>query len=142
MPRPSSPEHLALRLARRSPLSRYGTGAVLLDNNGSVVGTGWSHPGDYQLDRYRSVHAELHALGRLRFATTPRTCIIATWSHRGRQATIARPCRECARLLVAAGVETVRYSDAGDVWHEIDLTGPLPPLRCYAPRVSRTGVPA
>lgn len=116
-----TPEDIALSLALRSPFRRYGTGCVILAPNGEPLSRGWSHPGDHRLERYRTVHAELHALARLRGDLPGGICLVATVAQRTGRQTTARPCQECGRLLAARGITVVRATLPGTGWEELDL---------------------
>lgn len=130
-----TPEDIALHMARRSPFHRYGTGCVIVAPNGEPISRGWSHPGDMRLQRYRTVHAELHALSRLRGDLHGGTCIVATVAQRTGRQTTGRPCRECARLLAVRGITLVRATLPECGWEELDLDDPLlPVLRDYGHR--------
>ena len=138
-----SVEDIAFTLARRSPLYRYGTGAVILAPNGEPVARGWSHPIGHTLDRYRTVHAELHALSRLRGDLPGGVCLVATIAKRSGRQTTARPCQECARLLHDRGITLVRASLPEQGWEALDLDDPAcPELRDYTLGWhGRSGVP-
>jgi len=132
-----TPEQIALALAERSPFLRYGTGCLILAPNGEPISRGWSHHPGHRLERYRSVHAELHALSRLRGDLPGGICLVATRAVRTGRQTTGRPCRECARLLRERGITLVRATLPGAGWEDLDLDDPhLPTLRDYGHRIA------
>jgi deoxycytidylate deaminase len=97
-----------MRIARRSPLQRYKTGAVIISRSG--VYTGWAHCG-LRLRATHSVHAELHALLRARHTDVRGASIwIATLRSDTERVVMSLPCASCVELLRAAGIEDVFYA--------------------------------
>jgi len=110
----------AMSVAERSELKRFHTGAALFDERGDLISTGWSHRCEARLARYRSMHAEHHALRRARWADVHGgVAAVATVSARGNWTTSA-PCDECASILQQAGIVTVYYTTP-DGWDVIYL---------------------
>lgn len=103
-----------LNYARRSCLSRYQTGAVLV-SNGVVVSTGWSHVG-MRLHECYAIHAEMHALMRARHIDlTGATCVIAAYRTHSERIVPSKPCHTCAHALSKAGIlDVLYYDDAGE----------------------------
>lgn len=111
--------HHAMRVAGRSELKRFHTGAALLDRHGRLVSTGWSHRCEPRLVRYRSMHAEHHALRRAGRSVIGGTAAVATISARGNW-TMSLPCDECRSILEQAGIVTVYYTTP-EGWDVIEL---------------------
>lgn len=109
----------AMRVARRSELRRFHTGAALYDHRGDLVATGWSHRCEVRLARYRSMHAEHHALRRAGRSVAGGTAAVATVSARGNW-TMSLPCEECRSILERAGIHTVYYTTP-EGWDVIGL---------------------
>lgn len=99
----------AMAVARRSNLKRFHTGAALFDAGGELVSRGWSHTCEVQFARYRSMHAEHHAIRRAPFSVDGGVAAVATISARGNW-TYSMPCEECASLLEGAGVFRVYFT--------------------------------
>jgi len=109
----------AMRVAGRSELKRFHTGAALLDRHGRLVSTGWSHRCEPRLVRYRSMHAEHHALRRAGRSVSGGVAAVATISARGNW-TMSLPCDECRSILEQAGIVTVYYTTP-EGWDVIEL---------------------
>lgn len=102
--------HEALKVAARSSLYKYKTGAIIVRDN-KIISRGWSHYSDRTFQTYLSVHAELHAVMRAAGEDLSGcTIYVVTLSFAG-NVTTGRPCAECARILKDAGVVDVIYSD-------------------------------
>jgi tRNA(Arg) A34 adenosine deaminase TadA len=99
---------LCIREAERSPMHKFGTGAVLLDRRGRTISSGCSHrhSGNMAL---ASVHAELHCLRRAPNDLRGATILLYTVGKSGSAARSSRPCLACARNLVHRGVERAVY---------------------------------
>jgi cytidine deaminase len=104
---------LAHRMAQRSPVRRFQTGAVLF-KNGEVVSTGWSHASDRNMANYRSMHAEMHAISRsdVRDATGS-TIAIVTLSRKSGNRTDGTPCLFCLRNIQKFGIEKILCTTTG-----------------------------
>lgn len=104
----------AKKIAGRSSIGKHMTGAVItLD--GKIVSNGWSHVPHYKLTSKRSLHAEIHALGRARHITVSGGVIsIATIARRSRNFVSAKPCLDCAIALYAAGIYDVYFTVNND----------------------------
>lgn len=109
----------AMRVAGRSELKRFHTGAALFDDRGRPVSTGWSHRCEPRLARYRSMHAEHHALRRAGQSVYGGIAAVATISARGNW-TMSLPCDECRSILEQAGIATVYYTTP-EGWDVIEL---------------------
>ena len=119
----SDAKRRALKLAHRSTIKTFGTGAVIYDKRGDIVSDGWSHFGSLNLSRYRSIHAELHAILRCgnRVSLQDATCVIATIRQKNGNITLSKPCEFCRELLNEVGVEKVIYSTpTGWRWEDVD----------------------
>jgi deoxycytidylate deaminase len=102
----------AMRVAGRSELKRFHTGAALMNRHGDLIATGWSHRCEPRLVRYRSMHAEHHAIRRAARSVDGGTAAVATISARGNW-TMSLPCDECRSILEQAGIATVYYTTPG-----------------------------
>lgn len=123
-----------LRIAGRSPLSRYKTGALIVYRN-EVLATGWSHYG-MRLSSMYSVHAELHSLLRSRhLGLSGSEIYIATVRPGTERVVMSKPCANCVHALLAAGIETAFYaleSTTGKPrFRRLDLTDPSLTLKVY-----------
>lgn len=107
-------EH-AIKIARRSSTGKYMMGCVIESNvNSRLVSNGWSHVPNIKRWRLYSLHAELHALLRMRHVLLDHgTAYIAAISRKSGNYTTARPCRDCALALYSAGVNRVVYTIGG-----------------------------
>lgn len=109
----------AMKVAGRSELKRFHTGAALFDHRGDLIATGWSHRCEPRLARYRSMHAEHHALRRAGLSVYGGVAAVATVSARGNWTT-SLPCDECRSLLEQAGITTVYYTTP-EGWDVLEL---------------------
>ena len=122
---------IALSVARRSPLKKYQTGAILV-RNGIVVSNGWSHVG-LRLTACYGVHAEIHALMRARHLDLEgATCYVGTYRSRSQRIVTSKPCRTCALALLKAGVSFITYVCEGAAPESIDLNNLPIDLKRYA----------
>jgi deoxycytidylate deaminase len=104
---------LAHKIAQRSPVRRFQTGAVI-EKNDRVLGTGWSHASDRNMACYRSMHAELHALSRCDARdTTGSTIAIVTLSRKSGNRTDGTPCLFCLRNIQKFGIEKIICTTSG-----------------------------
>lgn len=104
---------LAHKMATRSPVRRFQTGAVI-EKNGKVLGTGWSHASDRNMACYRSMHAELHALSRCDVRDTiGSTIAIVTLSRKSGNRTDGTPCLFCLRNIQKFGIEKIVCTTSG-----------------------------
>jgi len=97
----------------RSPDPKTQVGAVLVDNNDRIVGTGFNGPPagfkDAELDwanreeslYQRIVHAEMNAILYSGARYDERAKLYVTMS----------PCKDCIKLVAAAGIKTIFYRD-------------------------------
>lgn len=98
---------LAAKIAKRSPVRRFQTGAVLF-NNGEVLSVGWSHASDRNMVCYRSMHAEVHAFSRCDARdTVGSTIAIVTISRKSSNRTDGTPCFFCLRNIKKLGIEKI-----------------------------------
>lgn len=118
----------ALKIADRSGLSGYHTGAVIYARTSNPVAHGWSH---YSMlhnfkDYPRSIHAELHAILR----TTNRdwlsgsTIYIANMRPKSGNVANGKPCAFCQGLLFEAGIRTAYYTIDKHTHGRLDLADP------------------
>lgn len=104
---------LAHKMALRSPVRRFQTGAVI-EKNGRILGTGWSHASDRNMACYRSMHAELHALSRCDVRDTiGSTIAIVTLSRKSGNRTDGTPCLFCLRNIQKFGIEKIICTTSG-----------------------------
>lgn len=104
---------LAHKMAERSPVRRFQTGAVLF-KNGKVLSSGWSHASDRNMTCYRSMHAELHALSRCDSRDAVGSSIaIVTLSRKSGNRTDGTPCFFCLRNLKKVGIEKIICTSSG-----------------------------
>lgn len=100
----------AIRIAKRSPIKSYKTGAIIT-YKGRFIANGWSHIPEFVPNRKRSLHAELHALARAH-PTRVHGCVLHIATVRGKNdnITLARPCLDCAIALASSGIIAVHYT--------------------------------
>ena len=104
---------LAHRMAQRSPVRRFQTGAVIY-KGGEILGTGWSHASERNMACYRSMHAELHALSRCDVRDTiGSTIAIVTLSRKSGNRTDGTPCLFCLRNIQKFGIEKIICTTSG-----------------------------
>lgn len=104
---------LAHRIAQRSPVRRFQTGAVI-EKNGVILSTGWSHASDRNMACYRSMHAELHAISRCDVRdTVGSTIVIVTLSRKSGNRTDGTPCLFCLRSIQKFGIEKIICTTTG-----------------------------
>jgi len=102
---------LARAEALRSPMTRYGVGAVLLNSKGELLSKGCSHT-PAQNYGMASIHAEAHALSRAKHLDLRGAiCLVYTLNRkRTGCAHSSKPCQSCAELLVKRGVAMAVYA--------------------------------
>jgi len=104
---------IAHKMALRSPVRRFQTGAVIY-KGGEVLGTGWSHASERNMACYRSMHAELHALSRCGVGDTTGSIIaIVTLSRKSGNRTDGTPCLFCLRNIKKFGIEKIICTTTG-----------------------------
>lgn len=102
---------LAAMFADRSGIKSFHTGAIIYGRSGLPVGDGWSHYSSLQFTRYRSIHAELHALIRSYPPDIEKGLIyIATKSAKSGNVTLSKPCDVCMDLLSDTGLRGAVYT--------------------------------
>lgn len=102
---------LAEKQARRSQIRRHRTGAVIFAGNGFILSKGCSHSHSGGLS-VRSVHAEMHALGKLpKGHFNGERCLVVSLTRCDNYATSSRPCVRCAQALKRKGVLVVIYAE-------------------------------
>lgn len=109
----------ALRLARRSGIRTFHTGAVIFDpRSGEALSNGWSHYSLRTPRKFRSIHAELHALIRApkRDALRGSHIAVATIRAKSGNTGLARPCSLCTDLLYEVGVRRAFFTIEGTEW--------------------------
>lgn len=102
----------AIKVAKRSTIKRFKTGAVIVDRNGAIVSLGWSHMTDRRMAQYYSMHAELHAIlraekSRLKGATM----YVATIVGKSGNVTSAKPCPACEGVIASVGIKDVVFTE-------------------------------
>lgn len=102
----------AIKIAKRSRCGKYAMGCVIYDNfDLKKLSNGWAHIPEMKNWPLYSLHAELHALARARQTDVQyAVAYIAAISRKSGGLTTARPCRDCAIALFAAGIDTVIYT--------------------------------
>ena len=104
---------LAHKMAERSPVRRFQTGAVIM-KNGEIISTGWSHASERNMACYRSMHAELHAIFRCDSRdTVGSTIAIVTLSRKSGNRTDGTPCLFCLRNIQKFGIDRIICSTSG-----------------------------
>lgn len=104
---------LAHKIAQRSPVRRFQTGAVI-EKNGEVLSTGWSHASSRNMACYRSMHAEMHAITRADIRDTiGATIAIITLSRKSGNRTDSTPCIFCLNNIKKFGIEKIVCSTSG-----------------------------
>ena len=104
---------LARKMALRSPVRRFQTGAVIF-NNGQIVSSGWSHASDRNMVCYRSMHAEHHAIFRCPSSELEdATIVIATVSRKSGNTTDATPCAFCMQYIQRVGIREIIMTTSG-----------------------------
>lgn len=116
----------AIRIAARSGMKLYHTGAILVASNGDILAHGWSHYSDsYRFANYpRSIHAELHAILRTpqRKDLVGATVYVANVRPKNGNVVNGAPCMFCQQVLQEVGVSTAFYTISGKSWGKLDLT--------------------
>lgn len=112
----------AIKIARRSSTGKYMTGAVII-RKGKILSNGWNHIPNHKHPKLFSLHAEMHALARARHLDLHGAVVyIAALSRKSGNATLAKPCLNCAIALRAAGIEHfVCTSSNGVITDTLDL---------------------
>lgn len=105
----------AIKIADRSPMIRFRTGAVIAYDD-TVLSRGWSHKSDLTMTKYFSIHAELHALIRQHAVIPGSTIYIAAINRQGNTVN-ARPCSDCVALLYDERIRRVVYTTTPYVRH-------------------------
>jgi tRNA(Arg) A34 adenosine deaminase TadA len=110
----------AAKLALRSGILSYKTGAVIYSPMGVAIATGWSHYSEFNLAQYRSIHAELHAVLRSPLKTKLKgaTVYVATVRAKNGNTTLSKPCKLCMALLHESGLKAAYYT-CGDSSYEV-----------------------
>lgn len=115
----------ALKVAERSGLKKYKTGAVIVDREGKEISIGWSHYSELILKETWTVHAELHAVHR---AYKPSLfggrIYIATYSAKSHNPCLSRPCSVCLPFLSDVGLERAIFTTSANgeiITEEIEL---------------------
>ena len=105
----------ALKIAERSHLTKFKTGAVIV-KDGKILSEGWSHLGTLKRVQFYSVHAELHAYLRAHHMNLDGAiCYVANIAWKSQNITNGCPCICCAHLLREAGVEKVYHTTSKGV---------------------------
>lgn len=129
-------EKALVKATRRSTHSRYQTGCVILNRRGEIVSDGCSHSSSRTLKELRSVHAEIHALGRGRHIDlTDCVAYVVTMARKSRNLVNSAPCFTCAIAMKSAGIKEVIFSLNNFEYKIINLEDNLSKLKVY-PRSS------
>lgn len=102
----------AHRLANRSGIKSYHTGAIIFQQ-ATPVGYGWSHYSELNLIQYpRSIHAELHAILRTaqRKDLNGATIYVANIAAKSGNTANGMPCKVCQAVLFEVGIKEVYYT--------------------------------
>lgn len=103
----------ARKMALRSPVRRFQTGAVIF-NNGQVISSGWSHSTDRTMACYRSMHAEHHAISRCSGSELiGATIVVVTVSRKSGNMTDATPCAFCMQYIQRVGIKEILMTTTG-----------------------------
>lgn len=102
----------AHRMAQRSSLARYKTGAVIVPKVGGNIAFGWSHRSEIRYSQTPfSCHAELHAINRsLKSNLLGATIYVVTIRGTSGAIVSGKPCEVCADILEKVGIERVVHS--------------------------------
>lgn len=103
---------IADQIKSRSPDPKTQVGAVLVDNNDRIVGTGYNGPppgfDDQSLDWTNResvypfiVHAEMNAI----------LYSGARYDERAKLYVTVSPCKDCIKLIAASGIKTIFFRD-------------------------------
>lgn len=102
----------AIKQAKRSTFRRHRTGAVIIDNRGTIRGRGCSHKRDGN-----SIHAEQHALDSYHSGyhnLAGHFCIVVTLTKVDNFAGCSRPCYDCAHTLQANFLRVIYAEQTND----------------------------
>lgn len=132
------PTNILLRLARKAKLPgflnaarrqsyrssmRVCVGAVI-SNGGRLISVGYNQKKTHPLTNTFTLHAEAHAIIACRY-NTPRLDGSILWVARDTvngMPAMAKPCGDCMRLIVAAGIKRVYYTiGEPPYWASFDL---------------------
>lgn len=109
----------ARKMALRSPVRRFQTGAVIF-NNGQIVSSGWSHSTDRTMACYRSMHAEHHAISRCAGSELENAIIVVvTVSRKSGNTTDATPCAFCMQYIQRVGIKEIIMTTSGGGYRRI-----------------------
>jgi tRNA(Arg) A34 adenosine deaminase TadA len=101
----------AIRQAERSPMFKYGIGAVLIDNKQDILASGCAYP-NYNKQQMASTHAEIDCLRKASNLDLRGTsCLIYTLNNTGNGCPwTSKPCLNCAQRLVKRGVKQAIFA--------------------------------
>jgi deoxycytidylate deaminase len=124
---------VAETIAERSTLKRFNVGAMIVKDGD--ISTGWAHMSDLQLQKYISIHAEMHALWR----ANPKSldgadCFLVTLSAKSRNRTNSKPCESCMAHLYDAGIRKVYYTVSNDEYGIVDFRKGFPDIEMIKTR--------
>jgi tRNA(Arg) A34 adenosine deaminase TadA len=129
-------EKALAKAAKRSTHKRYQTGCVIVNRRGEIVSDGCAHSSDRTLKELRSIHAEIHALGRARHLNLEgNVAYVATFARKSRNLVNSAPCFTCAIAMKSAGINEVIFTLNNDNYKRINLNDSLSNLKVY-PRSS------
>ena len=114
------------KVAERSTIKTFSTGALIVGSDEAFISHGWSHYGEVIQRRYqhlRSVHAELHAILRSprRDLLVGSTIYVVTIRNKSKNHNwgCGKPCEFCEQLIHDVGIKRVVYT-TGENGHEFD----------------------
>ena len=120
-------------MAERSTLKRFQVGALI--HKDGEISTGWAHMSDLKLQKYISIHAEMHALWRANpKALDGADCYIVTLSAKSKNRTSGKPCETCMAHLYDAGIRKVYYSESNEEYGVIDFRNGFPEIKMIKTR--------
>lgn len=124
---------VAETIAERSTLKRFNVGAMIVKDGD--ISTGWAHMSDLQLQKYISIHAEMHALWR----ANPKSldgadCFLVTLSAKSKNRTNSKPCESCMAHLYDAGIRKVYYTVSNEEYGIVDFRKGFPDIEMIKTR--------
>jgi deoxycytidylate deaminase len=104
---------IARKMALRSPVRRFQTGAIIVRNN-KIISAGWSHASETNMACYRSMHAEHHAITRCDSSQlADSTIVIVTVSRKSGNMTDATPCIFCMQNIQRVSIKEIITTTSG-----------------------------
>lgn len=123
------------RAMNRSTHKRHQTGCVIVSRKGTILSDGCAHASDLRLNSLKSIHAEIHALGRGRHIDFDgAVAYIGTKARKSQNITYSAPCLTCAIALRSAGIRDVVYTVDDSRYSYLNLDEDLSFLKVYPGR--------